>query len=202
MTLAIITEPSAAQQQTDLFNRASRMVVTKTYTPPAGTAWTVVGMVLADAVTTDNELALVAAMTTLAEITNVANPRFWVPTPSEILINPGGGEPDTHQLVLSTEARWAGNRGYGGDVVLFDGHQYEELSPPLGKNLFVCNCRLPAKITSAQMIADLEGALVGITGINVAEHLIGDVVPVNALGVSLKITTRMRIDPISVEPPA
>jgi len=200
MTIVEIVEPSEAQRQLALYNRASDMVKRADYTPPAGTAWAVVGLVLVDAATPANETTLINAMTALAEITAVANPRIWGELPSAILINPEGGDP-THECKLCVESLLSARVGYGGDRQSLQQRKYEEVSPPLGKKWIVCNVVLAAPIAQAADIVALEAALTGIAGVTVAEHLIDGVVPENATGAKLSITTRMRIDPIPVEEP-
>jgi hypothetical protein len=196
VTLDIITETPPAQQQLDLYNKASSMVKRSTYNVNAGLSWAVVGLVLNDAVTTDDEDDLINSIMGLSEVTTVANPRFWGQTPPAILINPGGSEPDTHQTILCVESFVTGNIGYSADVRSFQDIQFESIEPPLNKKWIVCNMVVPAHLASAQMITDLETALVGVTGVTLAEHLVGGVIPDNASNTQIKITTRMRIEPI------
>jgi hypothetical protein len=196
MTLEIIQETDAAQQQLDLYNKASQMVKQKTYNVNAGLTWVVVGLVLADTATPADEQTLVDAITALPEVTLVADPRFWGQTPASLLINPDAPADPTHEALLCTEARVAGQIGYGGDVRSFSETQFESLAPPLNKKWLVCNLVLPAPLSTEQMITDLETALEGVTGITTAEHLIGGTIPANASGTQIVITTRMRIDPV------
>ena len=199
MALDIITETSAAQQQLDAYNRASGMVRRSTYHPSAGTAWVVVGLVLADAAVPGDEATLVSAIEALAEVTTVSNPRVWGQLPAELLSNPGGGEPDTHEAVLIVVASLGATVGYGGDTNSLAMRQHESITPPAGKKWMVINAVLPAELQSAQDIDDLEMVLEGVTGVTTAEHLVGGIVPANASDVSLVIETRMRIDPVEVE---
>lgn len=202
MTLEIIQETDAAQQQLDLYNRASNMVKRSSYNVNAGLTWAVIGLILDDSVTTDDEATLVSAIEALSEVNVVGDPRFWGQTPSSVLINPDAPADPTHEVLVYSEARVVGQIGYGADLRSFSETQVEAVKPPVNKKWLVFNAMLAAPLASAQDVLDLEAALEGIGGgtvVTKAEHLIGGTIPSNASNTSIQITTRMRIETI---PPA
>lgn len=194
-----IAEPSAAQQQLDLYNRSSTTLIKRsTYSPPADTAWAVVGMTLAGAVTEGDIPTIVASITALAQVTSVASPQFYGITPSDIEINPEAPEDPTHELKLYVETSLGCAVGYGADKRSLTQKQVEIMKPPLDTKFLVCNIVVPAELDESGISA-LEAAIGGVTGVGVCEHLVDGVVPSTASQISLQIVTRMRIDAIESE---
>ena len=197
MALEILTEPSEAQQQMDLYNRSSTSLIKRsTYSPPAGTNWVVMGCVLADVATTGDVSTLVSNIQSLGEVDSVASPQFWGQVPSELFINPSG-EDATHECKLLVESNLACTVGYGGDTRGFSQKQNENIKPPLNKKWLVLNAIIPSGLNENR-ISNLESAVEGVAGITTCEHLVDGTVPENASSARLSITTRMRIDPIEV----
>ena len=193
MTLKQITETTVSEQQMNTYNKASRMVQNEDYSPSAGTAWAVVGLVLDGTTIPADENALIAAIVGLDEVTGVADPRFWGQTPAELFMNPGAPDPDTHRFEIVVASRMVYQKGYGGDVSSKAETDFEFQAVPLNTKWMLINIVIPAQLTTSQMIATLESALQGVDKINVAEHLIDGVVPANATDITLHIESRMRI---------
>ena len=199
MTVLQIEETSSAQIQLRTYNEASAMIKRPTYSPPAGTAWAVVGCVLADAATpADVDSTLVPAIEALSEVTSVADPRIWGQTPATLEINPEAPADPTHEIKIHCNANLSCQIGTAGDKYSYSERRSETQKPPLGKKFIILNIVVPAKLDATSKSA-LEAAITGITGIMVCEHLIDGQVPDDASTVQLTIETRMRIDPIPEE---
>ena len=197
MTLKQAAEPSAAQQQMDMYNKANKTLVQRAdFLPDAGAAWAVVGGVLAGVVVPGNEATLVAGLEAKPEITSVMDPRFWMPTPAEILINPEAPAPATHESLIGIWSHTTYQKGWGGDKTDKKEDDYEEVRPPTGKNALIFAVVLPAELSTAQMVVDLETAVKAVAGFLNAEHLLDGVIPTNATGIKMELMVATRIKPI------
>lgn len=201
MTIVYATLKSEAQQQLVLWNESGPHVLNTPYTPSAGLSWCVVGCVMNDAFDPDlHENALVSAVEALAAVTLVANPRQFGATPATILINPEAPEDPTYEVVLHVGSVLSCQVGAAGDKRGRTIREHETVKPPAGKNWCVLNLVVPAPLDTAG-IAALEAAIEAIEiggqqAVTKCEHLIGDTVPGDASGITLRISSRIRIDGI------
>jgi hypothetical protein len=195
MALLIITEPSPAETQLRNYN-GSWMVQRATYQPGAGLHWAVVGLVLHDAVTANDEAALIAAIEGLAAIVAVADPRVFGQLPAVLEVNAGLAEP-THDITLHSTIRAAYVNGFIANNYSVVDQRHATVQPPLGKKWMVCNCVVAASPISQAEIDAVQASLVALAGITEAKVLSWGTVPLTATGISLAVETRMRIDPIA-----
>jgi len=192
MTLLDSTAWSAAEKQNlEMNTSGSGYRKIATFSPPADTAWCVVGCVLAAAVEKTDEATLIANIESLSQVTSVHDPRVWLDAPASI-------EDAAKELRLHVNANESGNQGFGGDVWGYSRKFSENilLTSYLGKAMFVLALRVPADLDAAAITA-LETAITGVTGILSTEHLVGGLVPANSSSVSLSVEIRFRIDDIS-----
>ena len=210
MTIKKATANDSGQMQLKRWNDTGPHIVRHTYTPAAGTAYGVLGLVLADGVDIDtDEAALVAAMTALATVTAVANPRLYGESEASIEVNPGGEDPDTHGWWLGSSVDSSYRVGVPGRTRGHTEKESQRQLVPDGKKWLVCNMVLPAYIDEdASAVTALESALVGVTGITTARYLIGGQIRADAQiadpenegewldKANVKVESRLRIDPL------
>jgi len=194
MTLQIVTEPTAAQNQLSNYNGSS-MVARSSYTPSQGANWGVIGLVLGDTVTTGDEDAIVAALEGLAGITSVADPRLWGQLPAELL----SGE--TYEAKLHTTVTLGCTAGTANNQWALQERKHATVKPPLGKKWMVCTCVLPSALTDQASVTALQGAIQAIAGITTAKVMAFGSVPNPATGIVVQVESRMRIDPVPVPEP-
>jgi len=192
MTIKQITEPSAAQDQLSDYNGSS-MVASSSYTPDQGTDWAVIGLLLVDAATPDDEDAIVAALKGLDSITAVANPRLWGQLPAELLAG------ETYEAKLHVTVTTGCTAGTANNQWWLQERKHSTAKPPLGKKWIVCNCVLPAALTDQASVDALESACEAIAGITTAKIMVFGSVPSPATGIVVTVEGRMRIDEIPLE---
>jgi len=192
MAIIALSEPTAAQQQKEIFNRnvGGNLNQRAEFSVPAGVHWAVVGCVVADAATpSDVTNTLVPAIEGLAQVTSVNGDQFWGQVPASI-------EAPDHECVLTVTSRCVAGIGPGGDYFEQATQGVEQLKPPVGKKWFVAVLRVPDAMDDAK-IAALESAIQGITGITTCEHLIdGSVSDRATANATLVISAHMRIDAV------
>ena len=191
MSLVQITPPTSAQTQLASYN-GSGMVAHSSYNVPQGTNWAVIGLVLVDAATPADEDALVAALTGLADISTVGNPRLWGQLPESLEVG------DTYECKLHVTVTLGCTTGTPSNKWLLQERKYTTVAPPLGKKWMVCNCVLPAALTNQASVNTLQAACAAIAGITTAKVLVCGSVPSPAAGVVVTVESRMRIDEIPI----
>ena len=210
MTIKKATANDSGQMQQKKFNDTGPHIVRHTYQPAAGTAFGVLGLVLADGVDIDtDEAALVAAIVLLAEVTAVANPRLYGESEADIEVNPEAPADPTHGWWLGTSVDANATVGVPGRTRGHSEKESQRQLVPNGKKWFVCNMVLPANVDQdATALAALEAALVGVTGITTARYLVGGQVRDDAKiadpenegewldKANVKVESRLRIDPL------
>ena len=192
MTLEIAAAETAATEQINDYNSHGPLVRQAIYSPPAGTEWAMIGLVLADAAVTDDESTLVSDIEALAGISSVANPRFWGQMPASILVGV------THEGKLVSEAVLTCKTGFPSNQFDIQKRLFGIVKPPVNKKWMVVNCVLPGAFADQAAVTAIETALEGITGITTAKLLLTDNVPSLATNISLTVTTRMRIDEVEI----
>jgi len=190
MSITQITLPTAAQSQLDNYN-GSRMVARSSYSVPQGTNWAIIGLVLVDAATPEDEAALVAALTGLAGISAVGDPRLWGQLPATLETG------DTHQCKLHTTVTLGCTAGTANNNWSLQERKHATVAPPLGKKWLVVNCAVPSPLTNQMSVDTLESACEGIVGVTTAKVLAFGSVPNPATGVVVTVESRMRIDPVT-----
>lgn len=194
MAVTELTEPTAEQQQLANYNQNIGGALNRRiqYSVPADVAWCVVGCVFADVVTpADVTTTLVPAIEALTEVTSVNGDQFFGQVPSSITAS-------GHEAVLHVSSAMSSTIGSGGDTFPQMIKNSETQKPPLDKKFGVFVLRVPAAMDATKITA-LETAMVGITGINAAEHLIDGVTSSRQSGdATLQIWSHLRINPEEV----
>jgi len=182
--------PSAAQQQKDLYNRSSSMVLRGTYSPPSDTPWAILGCTLAGAVEPGNVPTLLGNVEALAGVTSVHN-NFWFETPDAILAA-------DHDLKLHCTANAGGTQVLTGQTQSWSERLSDTmtLNSYLDTKVLVFVARLPAMLDD---VTALEAAVGGVTGIGIAKVLLIGEIPDDVSDASLSLEARFRIDPQPVE---
>ncbi len=188
MALEIFGPPSAAEEQRRNHNSGGSWLKTVTYTPPAGTHWAVIGLLLSPFVDESDEDDLAAAVLGQAGIVSVENTRLWGPTPSAIDV---GDEPVLHVVV---DTRGQDPTGSG-----FHNNESTSVKPPANQPWILLNCVMAGAFPSAAAIAQLQDDLETVTGVNVAKVLVNDQVPPLATSVVMRVTAHLRMDRIPEE---
>lgn len=191
MAITVLAEPSAADIQLAIYNQAigSTLKKTEQFSVPAGVSWCVVGCVLSDAATpSDVETTLVPAIESLSQVTSVNGDQLFGQMPAAI-------EATGHEAVLCIESRCHAEIGPAGDYFSQVIQNSERVTLPLGKKWCLLVLRVPAALNDT-LIAQLETAITGITGITQTEHLIDGTVSSRATqDASLRVTAHIRLEP-------
>lgn len=193
MAVIELTEPSAAVQQTQIYNQNIGGTLNRrvTFTVPGGIHWCVIGCVVADVATPSDVPTLVNAITALDQVTSVNGDQFWGQVPAAI-------EAGGMQAVLHVTSRMSMSIGTAGDTFFQSIDAHASVTPPAGKKWCVFVLRLPAALDAAGITA-LEAAVTAINGITLCEHLIdGTVSSRVAEAATLVINAHLRIDSIPV----
>ncbi len=203
MPIKELTPMSAAQQQLDSYNRAGGAGATNTFSLPAGTAWAVVGTIVADVVVIGDVPTLEAAIDGLSEV-DVVEPLHWGQAPDEILANEGLPEP-THETVLAVAGIRSQVVNFGGGDGQNDTRKLSPatpIKPPLDKKYVVWALAVPASLDQTA-IAALKVAIAGAhAGLSAAYVLLKGTTDEEIVGnATLSIEARTRIDRIPVEEP-
>ena len=188
-----LQEPSSADLQKQVYNRNVGGGLNKRdeFSLPAGTAWAIVGTVVADPVTPDNVPALKAAIEALAEV-NTAKALCWGQQPTV--------EAEDHDAVLAVSARLVQTIDVGGGKSFSKAGQYGRVQIlPDAKKWIVWGLVVRDPLDVAG-IATLEAAVRAVTGISATEVLCKGATDPEAVSSSrLEVGCHIRIESQEME---